>query len=420
MWIGGQSRARALTRMSGARCPAANAGSISIASRGSFRKRRANWPCWKRWMAASRSRNRATSICRWSPRISSITPAGRTNWSTHSPAGRRAARRCGQIIPWNFPLLMAAWKLAPALACGNTVRAQARGDDEHHRAASGADFSGSGTARRRGEHRHRRGRDRARAGRASRRRQDRVHRLDRSRQDADREGRRGHAARSSRSNSAARRRNIIFEDAPIDQAVEGIIAGIYFNQGHVCCAGSRLLVQEGVFPTVIRKLRDRIATLRVGNPLDKNTDIGAINSRSQLEKIRELVESGLQRRRRAGAAALPLAGERLLVSAELLHRRDRVASHGAGGNFRTGAERDDIPHAGGSDRAREQHALRIERRRVDGQGQQDFQDGRTSCAPAWSGRTPTTSSIRPARSAATRKAASAAKAVCTDCCRIWS
>jgi aldehyde dehydrogenase (NAD+) len=88
--------------------------------------------------------------------------------------------------------------------------------------------------------------------------------------------------------------NIIFEDAPIDQAVEGIISGIYFNQGHVCCAGSRLLVQEGVFPAVIRKLRDRIATLRVGNPLDKNTDIGAINSRMQLEKICELVDSGLK------------------------------------------------------------------------------------------------------------------------------
>ncbi|MDQ6807826.1 MAG: aldehyde dehydrogenase family protein, partial [Verrucomicrobiota bacterium] len=88
--------------------------------------------------------------------------------------------------------------------------------------------------------------------------------------------------------------NIVFEDAPIDQAIEGIIAGIYFNQGHVCCAGSRLLVQEGIFPTVIRKLRDRIATLRVGNPLDKNTDIGAINSRMQLDKICELVDSGLK------------------------------------------------------------------------------------------------------------------------------
>jgi aldehyde dehydrogenase (NAD+) len=88
--------------------------------------------------------------------------------------------------------------------------------------------------------------------------------------------------------------NIIFEDAPLDQAVEGIISGIYLNQGHICCAGSRLLVQEGVFPTVIRKLRDRIATLRLGDPLDKNTDIGAINSRMQLDKICELVDSGLQ------------------------------------------------------------------------------------------------------------------------------
>jgi aldehyde dehydrogenase (NAD+) len=88
--------------------------------------------------------------------------------------------------------------------------------------------------------------------------------------------------------------NIVFEDAPIDQAVEGIINGIYFNQGHVCCAGSRLFVQESIVEPVIRKLRDRIGTLRVGNPLDKNTDIGAINSRAQLEKIRELVESGVE------------------------------------------------------------------------------------------------------------------------------
>src|SRR6476659_2631677 len=88
--------------------------------------------------------------------------------------------------------------------------------------------------------------------------------------------------------------NIIFDDASIDQAVEGIIAGIYFNQGHVCCAGSRLFVQESVFRTVIRKLRDRISTLRLGDPLDKNTDIGAINSRAQLDKICELVDSGLK------------------------------------------------------------------------------------------------------------------------------
>src|SRR5207247_5766427 len=86
--------------------------------------------------------------------------------------------------------------------------------------------------------------------------------------------------------------NIIFDDAPLDQAVEGIVNGIYFNQGHVCCAGSRLLVQESVYEDVVRKLKRRMGTLRVGDPLDKNTDIGAINSRQQLEKIQELIEAG--------------------------------------------------------------------------------------------------------------------------------
>jgi aldehyde dehydrogenase (NAD+) len=86
--------------------------------------------------------------------------------------------------------------------------------------------------------------------------------------------------------------NIIFEDAPIDQAVEGIINGIFFNQGHVCCAGSRLFVQEGVAAEVIRKLKDRMSTLIVGDPLDKNTDIGAINSKRQLETITRFIEAG--------------------------------------------------------------------------------------------------------------------------------
>jgi aldehyde dehydrogenase (NAD+) len=86
--------------------------------------------------------------------------------------------------------------------------------------------------------------------------------------------------------------NIIFDDAPLDQAVEGTINGIFFNQGHVCCAGSRLLVQEPVLETVVRKLDQRIQTLRIGPPLDKNTDIGAINSQAQLAKIVELVRSG--------------------------------------------------------------------------------------------------------------------------------
>src|SRR5213076_1468675 len=88
--------------------------------------------------------------------------------------------------------------------------------------------------------------------------------------------------------------NIVFEDAPLDQAVEGIVNGIYFNQGHVCCAGSRLLVQESVAEPLVAKLKRRLETLRVGDPLDKNTDVGAINSRAQLDRITELVASGEQ------------------------------------------------------------------------------------------------------------------------------
>ena len=86
--------------------------------------------------------------------------------------------------------------------------------------------------------------------------------------------------------------NIVFADAPIDQAVDGIVNGIYFNQGHVCCAGSRLLVEESVHDTIVKKLRDRMATLRLGDPLDKNTDVGAINSKMQLARIQELVDAG--------------------------------------------------------------------------------------------------------------------------------
>jgi acyl-CoA reductase-like NAD-dependent aldehyde dehydrogenase len=88
--------------------------------------------------------------------------------------------------------------------------------------------------------------------------------------------------------------HLIFDDAPIDQAVEGIIQGIYFNQGHVCCAGSRLYVQEGVVDEVVRKLKIRLGSLRVGDPLDKNTDVGAINSKQQLDKIREYVQLGVR------------------------------------------------------------------------------------------------------------------------------
>jgi aldehyde dehydrogenase (NAD+) len=198
----------------------------------------------------------------------------------------------GQIIPWNFPMLMAAWKLAPALACGNTVilkpaettpltamklaevirdadlppgvvniltGAGATGADivEH----SGIDkiaFTGSTAV----------GKiiQRTLAG------TNKKYTLELG----------GKAA------------NIIFADAAIDQAVEGIVNGIFFNQGHVCCAGSRLFVQESVADEVIRKLKDRMDTLIVGDPLDKNTDIGAINSKMQLEKIESYLNIGEQ------------------------------------------------------------------------------------------------------------------------------
>jgi aldehyde dehydrogenase (NAD+) len=196
----------------------------------------------------------------------------------------------GQIVPWNFPLLMAAWKIAPALATGNTVvlkpaettpltalkLAGIIQDAElppgvvniitgggatgaaivNHPGIDKIAFTGSTAVGKIIQH--------AVAGTQKR-------------------------VTLELGGKAA---NIIFEDAPVDQAVEGVINGIYFNQGHVCCAGSRLYVQESVAKEVIRKLKDRIETLLVGDPLDKNTDIGAINSKQQLETIRRYLEIG--------------------------------------------------------------------------------------------------------------------------------
>ncbi len=198
----------------------------------------------------------------------------------------------GQIIPWNFPLLMAAWKLAPALACGNTcvlkpaettsitamhlaeIFQQAELPDGVVNIVTGAGKTGKALV------------DHPNIDKIAFTGSTSVGKL------------LTQAVAGTKKKLTlelgGKAANIIFEDAAIDQAVEGIISGIYFNQGHVCCAGSRLFVQEGIFAPVIRKLKDRISTLRVGNPLDKNTDIGAINSRMQLDKICELVDSGLQ------------------------------------------------------------------------------------------------------------------------------
>jgi aldehyde dehydrogenase (NAD+) len=196
----------------------------------------------------------------------------------------------GQIIPWNFPLLMLAWKIAPALACGNTVVLKpaettpltallfcdvvrqaelppgvvniVTGDGRTGAAIvdhSGVDkiaFTGS-----------------TEVGKAIQRRLAGT----------------GKKLTLELGGKAA---NIVFDDCALDQAVEGIINGIYFNQGHVCCAGSRLFAQESIYEPLVEKLKKRLETLRVGDPLDKNTDVGAINSKMQLEKITELVEAG--------------------------------------------------------------------------------------------------------------------------------
>jgi len=218
----------------------------------------------------------------------------------------------GQIIPWNFPLLMAAWKIAPALACGNAVVLkpaettsitalrlaqifqEAELPDGVVNIVTGAGETGAALV-------NHPGLDKiaftgsTEVGKA-------IARTIAARSAGLRPGSTSGGLNRAGSQSGAPRltlelggkaANILFEDAPLDQAIEGVIAGIYFNQGHVCCAGSRLFVQEGIYSAVIKKLRDRIQTLRVGNPLDKNTDIGAINSKPQLDKIKLLVQSGL-------------------------------------------------------------------------------------------------------------------------------
>ena len=198
----------------------------------------------------------------------------------------------GQVIPWNFPLLMLAWKIAPALACGNTVvikPAETTPLSALHFAEilqqaelppgvvnilTGAGETG---------------------------------RLLVTHADVDKVAFTGSTEvgkEIARSVAGTRKKvtlelggkaaNVVFEDAALDEAVEGIVEGIFFNQGHVCCAGSRLLVQESIADDLMIRLKRRLTSLRVGDPLDKNTDIGAINSSAQLAKIRELSEIGDQ------------------------------------------------------------------------------------------------------------------------------
>jgi aldehyde dehydrogenase (NAD+) len=197
---------------------------------------------------------------------------------------------CGQIIPWNFPLLMAAWKIAPALAAGNTVVLKpaeqtsltalrlAEIFEEAELPAgvvnivTGAGQTGAALV----DH-------------------DDVNKIaftgstDIGKLIAKNAGRSHKKLTMELGGKSA---NIIFADAALDQAVEGVVNGIYFNQGHVCCAGSRVLVEESIKDIFLKKLQRRMKQIRVGNPMDKNTDMGAINSREQLDKIKDLVRRG--------------------------------------------------------------------------------------------------------------------------------
>ena len=195
-----------------------------------------------------------------------------------------------QVIPWNFPLLMLAWKVAPALACGNTVVLKPA-ETTPLTALAFADIcrqadlppgvvnilTGAGPT-----------------GRALVEHPDVDKVAFTGSTEVGRQIMQGIAGTSKRLTLelGGKAANIVFDDAPVDQAVEGIVNGIFFNQGHVCCAGSRLLLQESVADEVVASLERRLGTLRLGDPLDKNTDVGAINSAAQLDRIRELADSG--------------------------------------------------------------------------------------------------------------------------------
>jgi aldehyde dehydrogenase (NAD+) len=197
----------------------------------------------------------------------------------------------GQIIPWNFPLLMAAWKIAPALAAGNTVVLKPAETTSLTALKLAEIIAESGLPE--GVVNIVTGFGKTGAAIVQHPNINKVAFTGST--NVGKIIQKAIAGTSKRVTLelGGKAANIVFDDAPIDQAVEGIINGIFFNQGHVCCAGSRLLVQEGVADIVIRKLKERMETLIVGDPMDKNTDIGAINSKEQLKKIQQYITIGM-------------------------------------------------------------------------------------------------------------------------------
>lgn len=235
---------------------------------------------------------------RWAFPSSSAPPSTKSSGTGVPPVSRAFSTSsspspigvCAQIIPWNFPLLMAAWKIGPALACGNTVVLKPAETTPLTALRLAEIFEEIGLPP--GVVNIITGDGSTGAALANH-------------PDIDKIAFTGSTEVGKRLAKVAAQRgipitlelggksaNIIFDDAPIDQAVEGIVSAIYFNQGHVCCAGSRLLVQEGVVDEVIAKLRIRLQSLRVGDPLDKNTDVGAINSKMQFDKISDYLKIG--------------------------------------------------------------------------------------------------------------------------------
>ena len=197
----------------------------------------------------------------------------------------------GQVIPWNFPMLMLAWKVAPALATGNTVVLKPAETTPLSALAFARLAAEAGLPA--GVLNIVTGNGRTGAEVVAHPGVDKVAFTGSTEVGKLIQKRLAGTGRRLTLELGGKAPHVIFDDAPLDQAIEGVVNGIFFNQGHVCCAGSRLLVQESIYDALMDKLKVRLATLRVGDPLDKNTDVGAINSRAQLDRITELVDAGL-------------------------------------------------------------------------------------------------------------------------------